>query len=488
MRWKASSLALIFAMAASAARAEPATPEGAKQMLDGYVAIFGREIADKGIVSVDPHGDSYKVTWHIRLALDLDKTSPVQFQMGDLAYEITPGAGGAWHMTANAFPSIVFAVPTDQGRMAGRIDLTGMNIDSSYDPARAAPFAWRSIFGDIVADSRILTAGKVIPFRIEESGVQADVKQTTTDVGANLALHETVGTILEKMSVPIETQPNAKVDITFKVGAATVDGTIDQFRSQQALAAWRFVLAHKDQPKDETSAASLKTLLAAGLPGWQKMNLTTDMSDLTLGMSLANVHMKGLREKIDLPGFTEVATGGFGLKIDEFNMQSPLLPQGFESLLPLSLDIGIRVKFAGLDRVAKIALDDHDFLLLNDVSPDGQAKIEQIFRTSAPTFTLGPGYLRNPLIDIAYQGELKVSQNNFPNGHVVVSADTLDKVMDFVKPFVVLSPDVAKALLAIGAAKGMAKTGPDGRLVWDIEMTGPPGQLAVNGVPIPLDK
>jgi len=51
-----------------------------------------------------------------------------------------------------------------------------------------------------------------------------------------------------------------------------------------------------------------------------------------------------------------------------------------------------------------------------------------------------------------------------------------------------LSPVVGKATLAIVAAKDMAKTGPDGRLVWDIEMSGPPRQLTVNGVPIPIDK
>jgi len=125
-------------------------------------------------------------------------------------------------------------------------------------------------------------------------------------------------------------------------------------------------------------------------------------------------------------------------------------------------------------------------MVQSGLSPDGQAKIEQIFTTSVSTITLAPGYLRNPLIDIAYQGEARVSSNNFLNGHVVVSADTLDKVMNFVRPFVVLSPDVAKAVLAIGTVKGMAKTGPDGRLVWDIEMTGAPRQLTVNGVPIPI--
>ncbi len=488
MGWKASGLALIIAVAASAAEAEPATPEGAQQILDGYVAIFGRQIIDQQIVTVDPHGDSYNITWHIRRALDLAHTTPAEFQMGDFSYSIKPGADGAWRMTANAFPSLVFDTPTDDGRAAGKIDLTGIDIDSYYDPAQPVPFASRAIFGDIVGDLRIVNAGKSIPFRIEESGFfQVDMKQTTPDTGADLALHETLRTAVERMSVPIETQPNAKLDMTLKVGVTSVDGTIDQFRTQQALAAWRFLLAHRDEPKNQMSAAAVKTILAAGLPGWRKMNLTTDVSDLEFDMSLAKAHMKAVRETIDLPGFAPVATGGFDLKIDEFNMQSPLLPEGFESLLPLSLDFGIGVKLTGLDQVAKIALEDPDFMFENDISPEGRAKIDQIFKNGEPTFMLAPGYLRNPLIDVAYQGEVKVSPNSFLKGHAVVSADTLDKVIGFVKPFVVLSPDIAKAALAIGAAKGMAKTGPDGRLVWDIEMTGPPGQLTVNGVSIPID-
>jgi hypothetical protein len=473
-------------MAGSAAEAEPATPQGAQEILDSYVAIFGRQIADQGIVTVDPHGDSYTITWHIHRALDLVHPAPAKFQMGDYSYDIAPGAEGAWRMTANAFPSIVFDTPTDNGRMAGKVDVTGMDIDSSYDPVQPVPFTSRSIFGDIVGDLRILNAGKVIPFRIEESGVQVDMKQTTTDVGADLALHETVRTVVEKMSVPLETQPNAKLDLTFKVGASSVDGTIDQFRTEQALAAWRFLLAHKEEPKNQESTAALKTILAAGLPGWRKMNVTTELSDLDFDMSLAKAHMKELRETIDLPGFTPVGAGGFGLKIDEFNMQSPLLPEGFESLLPLSLDFGIGMKLTGLDEIAKVALADPGFMFEKEISPEGRAKIAEIFKNGVPTFVLAPGYLRNPLVDIAYQGEVKVSPDNFLKGHVVVSADTLDKVMGFIKPFVVLSPEVAKAALAIGAAKGMAKTGPDGRLVWEIDMTGPPRQVTVNGVPLPI--
>jgi hypothetical protein len=488
VRWKASCLAMIFAMAAFAAQADPATPEGAKQLLDGYVAIFGQAIVDKGIVTVDPHGDAYKVTWHVSHALPVAPSPPVQFQMGDFTYEITPGPGGAWRMTADAFPSIAFDTPTDNGRMSGKINLTGMNIDSAYDPAQPVPFTSRSIVGDVLADLRILQAGKVIPLRLEESGVQIDMKQTTADVGADLALHETLRTIVERISVPIETQPNARIDMTFKVGGATVDGTVDRFRTEQALAAWRFFLAHKDEPKSEASAAAVKTILAAALPGWQKMNFTTELSDLGFDMTLARAHMKALRETIDLPGFTEAATGGFGLKIDELNMRSPFLPEGFESLLPLSLDLGVGVKLTGLDQIAKIALADHDFMLEKEISPEGKAKIEQIFKNSEPTFTLAPGYLRLPLVDIAYQGEVKVSPDNFLKGHVVVSVDTLDKVIAFVKPFGIVSPDVAKAVLVVVAAKGMAKTGPDGRLAWDIEMTGPPRQLTINGSPIPIDK
>jgi len=42
-----------------------------------------------------------------------------------------------------------------------------------------------------------------------------------------------------------------------------------------------------------------------------------------------------------------------------------------------------------------------------EISPDGRAKIEEIFKNGVPTFVLAPGYLRNPLVDIAYQGEVK---------------------------------------------------------------------------------
>ncbi|WP_158817743.1 hypothetical protein [Methylocapsa sp. S129] len=488
MKWKARSFALILGLAAAQAQAEPATPQGAKQVLDGYIAIFGPAIADKGIVSVDPQDDSYKVTWHSRRVLDLIPTPPDELQMGDFAYQITPGAGGAWRVTADAFPSIVFDAPTDKGRMSGKIDVTGMHLDISYDPAQPVPFASHSTFGDIVADVRVLDGGATIPLRIQYSDLQADMKQTTTDGGANLALHETLRAFVQKMSIPVETQPNAKIDASFTFGPATVDGTIDQFRTQQALAAWRFVLAQKDQPKNATSLATLKTLLAAGLPGWAKMNLTTDISDLAFEMPLAEAHMKGFRETIDLPGFTEVATGGFGLKIDEFNMRSLFLPEGFELLLPLSLDFAVGMKIKGLDRIARVALDDHDFMVEKDVSPEGQAKIEQIFKSSAPTFTLAPGYLRSPLIDLAYQGEVQVSPNDSVKGHILVSVDSLDKLIALVKPFAILSPEVAKATLAIGAVKGMATTGPDGRLAWNIEMSGPPAQATVNGVPFPIGK
>jgi hypothetical protein len=291
--------------------------------------------------------------------------------------------------------------------------------------------------------------------------------------------------------VPIETEPNAKLDVTFKVGAGAVDGTVDQFRTREALAAWRFLLARKDQPSDaatdKASAAALKAILAGGLPGWERIDITTTLSDLVFDMSIAEAHMKGLRETVDLPGFTDVATGGFGLKIDDLDMRSPVLPEGFELLLPLSLDFGLSVRLKGLDRVAKVALADPDFTLDKDVSPEGKAEIDEIFKDSEPTFTLAPGYLRSPLIDVAYQGEASVS-GDAVKGRIRVSADTLDKVMALVKQFAALSPDIAKAALGVGAIKGMAKTGEDGRLVWDIEWTGAPGQMSVNGVPIPIEQ
>ena len=87
---------------------------------------------------------------------------------------------------------------------------------------------------------------------------------------------------------------------------------------------------------------------------------------------------------------------------------------------------------------------------------------------------------------MAFQGDARGSLARYLRAHLVVSVDTLDKVMGFIRPFAVLSPEIAKAVLAVSVAKGMAKTGSDGRLVWDIEFNGPPTEVSINGVPIPL--
>ena len=48
-------------------------------------------------------------------------------------------------------------------------------------------------------------------------------------------------------------------------------------------------------------------------------------------------------------------------------------------------------------------------------------------------------------------------------------------------------PDAQSAILAISLIKGLAKTGDDGRLVWEIEGKDD-GEITVNGAPMPTGK
>jgi hypothetical protein len=93
-----------------------------------------------------------------------------------------------------------------------------------------------------------------------------------------------------------------------------------------------------------------------------------------------------------------------------------------------------------------------------------------------------PGHLKIPALDLAFEGEASVAAGA-PTAHFNVSADSLDKTIALLEDFAKVQPDAQSALLIVTLLKGLATTGADGRLVWEIESSG--GAVTVNGSPLP---
>src|SRR6202453_3509344 len=143
MRWHRSLSAvgaLAFAsvgasaLSSGAALAASATPEGAQAILQGYAAYFSQAVVDKGIVTAEPRGDDYLVTWNLQKALEAANAPTGAFHVDSFSYVLTPGAGEAWNVKADHFPQVAFDVPTDKGQASGSVAFDGFHFDNAYDP------------------------------------------------------------------------------------------------------------------------------------------------------------------------------------------------------------------------------------------------------------------------------------------------------------------------------------------------------------------
>jgi hypothetical protein len=119
------------------------------------------------------------------------------------------------------------------------------------------------------------------------------------------------------------------------------------------------------------------------------------------------------------------------------------------------------------------------------LSLEAQEKIDAALFGGDPKLTLAPGRLSTPTLDLAYEGEASAVAGE-PRGRFTVSADGLDKALALLQEIEGTDPEAEAAILSLTYAKGLAKPGPDGRLMWTIEFAG--GDVTVNGSPLPMGK
>ena len=185
------------------ARADQATTEGARALEADYAAYFTRAVVDRGIVSVVPEGDSYRVTWRLQKAIDLAGGLQGALTIEPLSYRLIPVGGGAWKLEGDQMPRIVFNLPTDKGRASGAIDFNGFKAAGLYDPAQdeflRSSFSIETLQGAF----EIIDQNQHSNFKIEQNGVSIETRvRPAAGGGIDLAVAQGFKGMKESMSAP----------------------------------------------------------------------------------------------------------------------------------------------------------------------------------------------------------------------------------------------------------------------------------------------
>lgn len=482
-RWPFSALLLIAS--SSVGLAAPATPDGAIAIEQGYVDYFGKAVVEKGIVSVAPTGEDYVVTWDLQKAFDLSGAPKGALQIEPFSYTLTPGSEGSWIMTADRFPSLAFDLPTDKGKLTGTLDLSGLHLETAYDAARVDFLRSLGVADLLAARFHLTDVPQGADFDLLESGLTAETRAKTSSGGAGIdvALAQSAKNLSETVVARPQNGQDAPVTMTYNINGGESGVAISGLRAREIANLWKFAVAHI---ADSQPQLDYRTPIRAALPLWNSFQSKAEIHDLTVQGPMVEATLQTLGETIGLTGFVADGAAEIGINIDALAFKSPLLPPWSGSLSPASFNFDLRVTDKGLDEIARLAIDDPNFGGEGELTPETQEKIGQALLAGRPKLILAPGRLTIPALDLAFEGEASADMGG-PSGHFTISADGLDKTIALLGEIAKTDPDMQPAVLGVTFLKGLATTGPDGRLVWKIDVA-QSGDVSVNGRPLPSDK
>ncbi len=482
-RWPAAVFASICA--SSAACAAPATSDGAKAIEQAYVEYFSKAVVDKGILTVTPSGEDYLVTWDLEKALELADPSQGALRIERFAYTLTPKSNGGWTIKADRLPSVAFDAPTDKGQVNAALDLSGFTFEAAYSAARKDFLRAVASAEALEAEARTVDPEQRVDADLVESGVSIETRAKTSESGAgvDIAIAQSTKRLTQTVHSTSSADEGAS-PITFAYEAAGMGGglAIAGLRAREISDLWKYVVAHFD----DDDAPDLKQHVLAALPFWNDLRADAEIRDLDLKTPMVEARLKTLGEKLGLTGFTDEGSAEFGVRVEDLAFKSALLPSWAETLSPVSLNLDLLVADKGLGTAAQIALDDPEFGETGALAPETQNKINQALLSGQPRLVLAPGRLTTPLIDLAFEGDAMLD-SGAPRAHLTVSADSLDKTIALLQEVAKDEPDAQSIALGMAIVKGLATTGADGRLVWQIDAT-PSGEVSVNGTLLPMGK
>ena len=462
--------------------------QGAAQLQKDVARYIGNQAFEKGVIKVEPEGDAYQLTIDFKSLVNaLPKQDFVKFDVPAYVLAVKPRTDGAWDVSS-ALPSKgTFEVKTPDGQQNTAIEIKDGKFSGVYDAALATFTSMTSSM-----------AGMTMASKDPKSSVQASVGATTmTGTGAKAAgggvdftMNQTVADFSETVTID-DPESGMKVPLTFHSPSLVVDAAAKGLRSRAMLDLVAFGVANQEKAQVKANQAELKTLLLAALPVWQRFDGAYNFKDFKVGTPLGEFGMTELVAKFGADGVSQNGKLSYGLKANGLTVPAiaaQMLPTWSVSLLPTDIELNFGGSNLDLDTMARKTIETFDLTKEPPLPADFGDKIGAEFLAKSPKVLIEPSIVKNKDTEVAFKGEVrfpfdKPDPTKKPDMDLTVTVLGYDKVVETLQEAAKTTPDASNAVAAALAMKGFAKTLPDGRIEWAMNVK-PDGSVAVNGVTV----
>ena len=463
--------ALLLAGRASAAEAvDQAGADRIRQAIESYT---GAKPFEDGFFSIVPDGDAYVVkAYFAKIVAKLRGTS-VDAQ--PFVYRLRPMPDGRYGVTSDNAYRLDFSADLPTGPFTERFELTGCKSEGIFDPAMHA-FSSYSVKCGLY---HVTAKSKQQDVDLSFKGIAVDVKAKSAGAGRlDVAVTEALDSAVEDASF---SDPHFSGRMKLAIGAGSVTASLNAVRYDALLDLVALIVRH-DGPdslkadRDAIEAAALKAL-----PLHDGADLQAGFKGATLETPAGTFGLGTFSEHIALSGLTKQASASIGFAYDGLQLP-PSLPDIAKQFIPTQGQLEFAVRDIDADGLSRLAIQKFDPSREPRIPAEAGPDFLKILTAGAPHFLINPSSLTADDIDLKFEGD--VSMLPTQAGKVTLSAAGYDKL----RPALSKSglPGADKAALGVAFVQGLAKTGPDGRLIWVIDFDTSKRSLTVNGTPLPV--
>jgi hypothetical protein len=451
---------------------------GAAQVARDLARYVGQIAVDRRIVSVGVEGGAYRIAVDFKALKDL--ISPMdpgaKLDLQPFSVLAKPLPDGTWDLASGTFPQGSLEFDGPDGHQSMQWSITGGEFTGIYDPALAG---FRSSTGSLSAMTLVTRDAKQEVHATFGAGTFAMAGVASPGGGTDFSLSEVLGDFVETVQVTDDSS-GMNFPVTLKAKNLAVSISAQGYRTRALLDLLAFVVANADEAKIRANQAEFKSRLAAILPVWNRIGGEYGFNGLLVSTPAGSFGADKFGIGFGVDG--AVANGSLTYEMSAAGVRVPdqVIPPWTVPLLPTDMDLSVSGVGFHVDAMAKKLLDNLD---LNKQPPIPDAIGDEIaaeFMANPPKIVISRSTVRNRDTEVAAEGEV-VFIGTEPEATVTIEVSGYDKMIEKVQAAAKNEPEITQYMAVALAAKGFAKTLPDGRLQWNLQRKAD-GSVSVNGV------
>lgn len=460
----------------SAAYAVEINQSGADALKGNLTRLLPKEVAPNRAITVKPAGTRYEIISDFEKMLKAAR--PANFAISGLvpwSIFATPQDDGLWKLEGNNALDV-----TGHFSVAGqpRTDFTyviGSAIFSGiFDPAisylRSGDFSTKALrFTSKTAAENVAVALDSSTYKLTSSPSSAPERTNFAVSGTALGFVETI----DGLEIP---------PVEIRADSLDLAAAVNGIKAKEIRDIVVFILDHAEAEKlKPADSDTLKTMLRNAFPLVTSLNETIGVNNLTISSTGGNGGAKSLDYNVALDGPTNAMRFGFGMSARQISFDSPLVPAAYSAFLPDALQM-------------QFALSNMDFtafseeLLKADFNQDkmsddsGKEAAQKLFKDGNLVMEFPKIAASSSVYDAEISGTVRGRLDNEKEYSMdaTILARDLDRTIAAVQDLAKSNPDLNQLSFGLMMAKGFAKTDPDGRQRWEINVARD-GAVSVNG-------